>query len=68
MEKIKANLTQVLLKNVLKVKDPVFRQISETCNLRVFFGFIFVACWIIQWVNSDREIEQFFAGFFHISH
>ena len=24
----------------------VFRQICETCNLRVFFGFIFVACWI----------------------
>ena len=24
-------------KNVLKVKEPVFRQICETCNLRVFF-------------------------------
>ena len=38
MEKIRAKWTQVSLKNVLKVKDRNY--------LGVFFGFIFVACWI----------------------
>ena len=28
-------------KNGLKVKNPVFRQICERCNLRLFFGFVF---------------------------
>ena len=40
MEKMKAKWTQVSLKNVLKVKNQrLSRQICETCNLRVFFGF-----------------------------
>ena len=36
---------------------------SQRVNLQVFFGFIFVACWI----RTYRKIGQFFAGFFHIS-
>ena len=40
MEKIKANLTQVLLKNVLKVKDPVSDKLAKraTCEFfRLYF-------------------------------
>ena len=36
-------------KNVLKVKDPVFRQICETCNLRVF------SAWFLLLVGSGPK-------------
>ena len=57
----------------MNVFRPKFAAAGLPTNLRnmqlaSFFGFIFGACWIKTLkVNADRKIEQFFAGFFHIS-
>ena len=57
----------------VNVFRPKFAAVSLPKNLRnvqlkSFFGFIFVACWIRTLkVNANRKIGQFFSDFFHIS-